>query len=544
MAQHPFVISDKTLVSVRVGIERIKSGLFTESDIRELILDLREPSTYMWSRLSSKGDWFTELIKNLIDVGDFIAHPNRDNGQIEENVRRHVRKLYAAVESSTWEDFRNIKVKVNINANELVLAMAGIAHFCLTAVDKSLDANYFQPLQEYQSDVALCIMSLLQGATIDLKDNEGSAALQLYPYGGTYRVYCQVLNSRIEREARDRIGGKGRVSLGFPIMTSTVPSSKSEESDFSYEATPFPIFETYREDGRGLKLRVLQDFGAFAGHLQEIEKIPFIFHKNLSVQCKALTRVYEGVFDEADIKTLLIGLRDNINYISNITRKMQDAPSGIKSGLPYLVDIAHSIAHPGVRSQGPIRSYIKNVDKEMAKALKLMPHQKVIYHDFETKTINLASPPRIKALSGYDLTIAFLTFIPNLFPFDLDVTKLAEQSADIELCLLSILHYMQFPLLDEVAETRTSGDVRQGYLAFHSWNGGHHIYAGVSNSLYGQVLGKSPKKEIRDKPFKNIFTVFNSSRPATDGLIFDARNPVVLITERDISGKLILVARE
>jgi len=544
MAQHPFIASNKTLISVRNGIERIKSGIFTENDVRELMLDLREASTYISNQLSKETNEFTALIKIFIDVCDFIVHPDRDDGVIEENVRRHVRKLHAAVESSTVEDFINIPVEGVLNANKVVLGMAGIAYFLLSSVDKSLSTDYFISLQDHQAEVALCIMSILQGMTIDLRENEGSAALQLYPYGGIYRVYCQIINSRIEREARDRTGGAGRVFLGFPIMISTVSSSDASEPDFLYETTPFPIFETYRENGRELKLRVLQDFGGFSDILKEADEIPFIAYKKLSMQCKALTRVYEGVFNESDIKIILIGLRDHINLISNKVRNIQNAPKGIKFGLPYLVDIAHSIAHPGVRTQGPIRNYIKNIDKEMAKSLKKMSHQKVLSIDAETKIVNIALPPSIKTLSAYELTISFLSFLPDLFPFNLDTKKLAEQGSDIELCLLSILNYMQFPLLDETREQRPPHDVRHGYLAFHTWNGMHHIYAGVSNSLYGQALGRESRKEKMDKPFINILPVFNSSRPVADGLVFDARNPMVLVAERNISGKLNLIVRK
>lgn len=262
--------------------------------------------------------------------------------------------------------------------------------------------------------------------------------------------------------------------------------------------------------------------------------------KHLVLMYSSLCKIQDGTFDEGDIKSLLLGMRDRLQTVSLSTRQMQDAPPGIRLGLPYLVDIAHSIAHPEMKDQGPIRSYVKGADAQMAKALKKMPRHKVISTDEQTKTINIALPPAIKPLKAYDLTVAFLTILPDIFPDAIDMTSVAKQGSDIEICLLSLLHYMQLPLLDDPVAPDNPSDLRHGYLAFHTWHGAHHIYAGVVNSHYGNELNVGSEKNSRTRPFINLLPVFNSGVPADIGVTFDARNPAVLFAERGASGKLSL----
>lgn len=257
MIRHPFVLSRKILKSVEDGIRCIKLGTFTETEIKALLIDLREVAKYMRDRLSSDTNYFTTQNRNFIEVCDFIAHASRDRGLIEGNVRRHVRRLHESLESSTIEDFQRIPVDGVLNANQMVLSLVAIAYFCLSSTDKSIGIDYFREVQERQSEIALCIISLLQDSFIELKEEEGYAALQLYPYNGLYRVYCRVLKSKMEREAQVRTGGKGRIVLGFPVVIGAAACTAAEELDVADNEFPFPIFETYRDSELTLKLRRL-----------------------------------------------------------------------------------------------------------------------------------------------------------------------------------------------------------------------------------------------------------------------------------------------
>lgn len=261
--------------------------------------------------------------------------------------------------------------------------------------------------------------------------------------------------------------------------------------------------------------------------------------KHLHTMTVAMYRLLDGVFDEADIKVLLMGMRDNLQRISKKTNREINAPQSVKHGIPFLADIAHSIAHPELKDQGPIRSYVRSADEQMAKALTKMPRHRVLSTDTKSKTINIALPPAIKPHSGYDLTIAFLSQLPNLFPFQVQLEHLAPHVPDVELCILSIVHYLQLPLLDGPSNGKRPEELRHGYLAFHTWDGSHRLYAGVVNSLYGKRLGNGSESNS-EKPFVNLLPLFNSNRPSGDGIDLDARTPTVLFAVRLPSGRLVL----
>jgi len=257
MIRHPFILSRKILKSVEDGIQCIKLGTFTETEIKALLIDLREVAKYMRDRLSGDTNDFTTHNRNFIEVCDFIAHASRDRGVIEGIVRRHVRHLRESLESSTVDQFQRIPIDGVLNANAMVLSIVGIAYFCLSSNDASIGIDYFREVHERQSEVAQCIMSLLQDSFIELKEEEGYAALQLYPHNGQYRIYCRVLKSKIEGEAQERTGGNGRIVLGFPVVIGAATCTASEELDIADDEFPFPIFETYRDSDLILKLRRL-----------------------------------------------------------------------------------------------------------------------------------------------------------------------------------------------------------------------------------------------------------------------------------------------
>ena len=261
--------------------------------------------------------------------------------------------------------------------------------------------------------------------------------------------------------------------------------------------------------------------------------------KHLFTISAALRKLLDGDFDEGDVKILLLALRDNLQRISINSRQLHDAPPSIKHGIPFLADIAHSIAHPELKDQGPIRSYVRSMDEQMAKALSKMLRQKILSTDDQSRTVNIALPPALKPLSAYDLTIAFLSLLPDAFPFQVQHDQLAKHAADIELCILSIVHYLQLPLLDGPSNGKRPEELRHGYLAFHTWDGSHRLYAGVVNSLYEKVLSKGAESR-REKPFINVFPVFNSTRPVGNEVHIDAKIPAILFAIRTESGVLAL----
>lgn len=202
----PFILSRKVRHSILEGIEMLRYGPFTERDVKALLIDLREITKYMVKALAADSNDFTALLRDFVEVCDFIAHASRDRGLVEKTVRTHVKLLHASLTLSP-EQFARVPVAQVLNANKLVLALAGVSSFALGNLEPKHRESDAKELQERQSEIALCILSLLQDSFISLKEEEGFGVLQLMPHDGRYRLYCRVVNSRIERDARARTGG-------------------------------------------------------------------------------------------------------------------------------------------------------------------------------------------------------------------------------------------------------------------------------------------------------------------------------------------------
>lgn len=256
MAQ-PFVLSRKVRSSIFEGIELLRFSPFTERDVKTLLVDLRELAKYMAKALASETNDLTNLMAEFIEVCDFIAHASRDRGLIERMVREHARTLHSSV-SLTPDAFAKVPVAGVLNANRFVLALAAVSAFALGNLDTKRRQTYVKELLERQSEIELCVLSLLQDSFIGLKEGEGFGVLQLMPYEGKYRVYCRVMHSKIEQEARTRTAGDGKLALVFPVMVSGAECVDPDILTCDHVVFPQPIFETFRDENLRLQVRVVE----------------------------------------------------------------------------------------------------------------------------------------------------------------------------------------------------------------------------------------------------------------------------------------------
>jgi hypothetical protein len=254
MAQ-PFLMSRKIRKSITDGINALRFEPFTERDVKALLIDLRELTKYVRSRLLSETNDFTDHFAEFIEICDFIAHASRNRGLVETIVRENIRAITASL-GLTPSEFPNITFKRVLNANQFVGTLASVASFAMGSLPDPL-----KELHERQSDIALCILSILQDSIITLKDSEGLGVLQLLPYEGKYHLYCQVHQSKIEQEAKARTCGTGKISFGFPIMISTAECADPDILACNHESFPAPIFETYRDQNSHLHLRIVEAGG-------------------------------------------------------------------------------------------------------------------------------------------------------------------------------------------------------------------------------------------------------------------------------------------
>lgn len=256
MPPHPYPFSRKLVRSICSNIERVKHGTFDERDIKELLIDLRELAKYVKQRLAGESSDFTKAILQFIEICDFVAHAHRDRGVVEQNIRQHAKALNTAFPTATLEEFSALPVANVINTDTLVSALIGIAYLGLSSENKTISSDYFSPVAANKDDVALCILSILQDSIIELDENEGYAILHVMPYEGKYRLYCTIINSRIEREFRERTGGTGRFFMGFPVIVS---DALCVDDIPSGDPVGLPqIVETFRDSENRLRVRVVK----------------------------------------------------------------------------------------------------------------------------------------------------------------------------------------------------------------------------------------------------------------------------------------------
>ncbi|HVM72079.1 MAG TPA: hypothetical protein VMT91_09980 [Anaerolineales bacterium] len=259
--------------------------------------------------------------------------------------------------------------------------------------------------------------------------------------------------------------------------------------------------------------------------------------KHEALMTNALKNIYSARFDESDMRILLLGIREFSETVAKKTKSIQDAPPAIRSGLSELADIGHALAHPDLKDRGPLRKYVKQTDEELMRRTAMMDYRKVLGINNEQKLINLEMPASIKPLSSQNLFLAFCLALQNFFPYKIDIHEVIEQRDDILLCLFSILHFTQLPNLDNAPITSDASAGRNGYLGLNSWDGKYHLYAGVMNSKF-ETLFSSSDTQKRQRPFINIFPVYNSSKEVGTGPEMDIFNPQVVFAVRDESGKL------
>jgi len=245
-----FPLSRKIKIAIERNLKALVDKTYTESTIKELLIDLREIGKRIKHSSGEGPEMFDRAFSDFIDVCDCIAHSNRIKGVLEENIRRHVEKIAATLEEGGNRPFSDVSAVGRVlNGDAIVAAMLSTIFLYLSTYDKDFDRDQLLPVFEDKADISLCIISLLQDSTIALKQGHGHALLHVLDHEGQYRLYCQVLGSSIERDARARTGGTGRLILGFPAI---LTNARNIDGLCFNQSDEIPkLIETYRgDDGR------------------------------------------------------------------------------------------------------------------------------------------------------------------------------------------------------------------------------------------------------------------------------------------------------
>lgn len=258
-----YVVSRKTRLSVERRLAEIVDGAFSEPAVKDLMVDLRE----LARAFPQDGGQprFDRAITHFLEVCDFIAHGTRDRGVIERTVRARVEGLsdaYVRGDDAKWAQFSSAQDV--ISGDELAAGLLGMAFLVLSVGSPDLDRRPLQRAFERKRDIALCIISILQDSIVELKSGAGQALLHIVSFEGRYRLYCQVLGSTLEQQARLKTGGSGHLILAFPVVATeaedidhVLPQLSEESPLFDGPPGPPPVVETYRAPDGLLHVRLL-----------------------------------------------------------------------------------------------------------------------------------------------------------------------------------------------------------------------------------------------------------------------------------------------
>jgi len=260
-----FVLSRKVKSSVERCLNEITSGSFTETTVKELMIDLRELARSA-PQIGLDDPRFRNVFLDFVDVCDFIAHTNRTKGTFETKIREQCERMADALASgdqNRWNNVRNIPLVAEMDA--IVSGMLGTSFLFLCHFDKTLSPSFLEPAYRRRDEIALCIISLLQDSIIRLKNDRGVAVLHVLVHEGYFRLYCRVHGSRIETDARRRTYGSGRVAIGFPVLVTRakdfdklLPPYTPEIDPKGEHFTPPTLIETYRNPDGRLCIRILE----------------------------------------------------------------------------------------------------------------------------------------------------------------------------------------------------------------------------------------------------------------------------------------------
>lgn len=268
-----YVLSRKTKIAIARNLKSLIDRTFTEPTVKELLVDLREISKKILEPKEGtvRNEKMDQIFKDFVDICNCIAHPNRDiSGVLEKNIRSHVDKMATALRNNEEKiglsEFSSVD-KV-ISGDAIVCAMLASIFLYISKYDSTFNRDHLNSVFEDKEDISLCIISLLQDTTIRLKDH-GTAILHVMDYEGQYRLYCKVLRSTVDRDAKERTGGEGHIIVGFPVMLTNAKNIDNlkfydhngevfinKDLSFLRDSEKIsPLIETYRSDIDG-KLHV------------------------------------------------------------------------------------------------------------------------------------------------------------------------------------------------------------------------------------------------------------------------------------------------
>lgn len=260
-----FVLSRKALISVERNVEALLAGQFAEPTVKALLTDLRELARAA-PTIGLDDPQFSGLFREFVEICDFLAHANRTKGLFEIKIREKAEEIAQAFDSADESRLKSAMIfEPLISLDRVVAGMLSTSLLFLLQRNSGLPSDFLNPAFERRDEIGLCILSLLQDSIIRLKRENGVALLHILSYEGRYRLYCAILGSKVEADARKRTGGTGSLVLGFPVIDTSIQNidgvladrKSADGLEIGSSEMP-PLIETFREASGRLAVREVQ----------------------------------------------------------------------------------------------------------------------------------------------------------------------------------------------------------------------------------------------------------------------------------------------
>jgi hypothetical protein len=266
--QKPMLLSRKIWHSVNRNVQTLLQGTFDESNIKELLIDLREFSLMLLkSGAYDQDSAMKGKAKAFIDLCHFVAHSNRDQGTFEDRIREQAQRLADALSANDDEAWRlaneTYRVSTDRTITELLLCNALLL---LQKYDSAITLDSLAPAFMRHAEIGLCVISLLQDSLIELKQDSGYALLSLMKHEGKLRLYCTLRKSKIQKSLSAQHKKPVKISYGFPVIAtsaSDIDGILNEAPTFlttSGNTWPSILVETYRDADNALRIRPISSF--------------------------------------------------------------------------------------------------------------------------------------------------------------------------------------------------------------------------------------------------------------------------------------------
>ncbi|MEL7669388.1 hypothetical protein [Methanobacterium sp.] len=234
--------------SVKEIYDSLLNGTYTENNIKELMIDLREYAKILKDEYHLTSELYQD-VENFVEICDFIAHQNRNNGIIKRNIIEHVNARKKNILENNKEE--DLPVKNIMDVNSIIKGLLFVLEKYLRIY--GLTGNKINNLYMLESsdDIALCIISLLQEYSIKFgNDLHEYAVFHIYCHENKYHLYCKVIIPQIENDLETFY------EMDFPVITTTLQNIDGLVIKDNLKEGK--IIETYRDSKGVLKAEFMK----------------------------------------------------------------------------------------------------------------------------------------------------------------------------------------------------------------------------------------------------------------------------------------------